>query len=363
MQFTINQEALVKALKDVSGAINAKAIQPVLSNVLIETLDSSTVRVTGTDLDITISTTISGLMVMSQGAVTLPHRLLLESVSKLPPETVQVISKEDGTAEVTCRKSRFNYSTMPASDYPVIKRTEPNGSAISAETLRLAINQTAFAAASYDQSSILGGVYLTADGGKLDAVATDGSRLSHRLERADGTFKAIVPVRAVVELARVFGAKDAVSIAADNGSITAKSDTHFLSARLIGGEYPRYPELFPTEHTHSAMVDREELLAALTRVAVMSDDRTNLVRLDFTADKVALKANTPDVGSGSEEVYCVFDGAPISIACNFRYALDVLKVLGDKEVRFEMTGSIKPVIIKGTSDDGYRYLLMPVQCN
>lgn len=362
MQFTIQQEALVKALKDVSGAINGKAIQPVLSNVLIESLDMSTVRITGTDLDITISVTISGLMVMAPGAVTIPHRLLLDSCSKLPSEAVTITTKE-GQAEVTCRKSKFTYSTMDASDYPAIKRIEPNGSALSAELLRLVVNQTAFAAAEYDQSSILGGVYLSAEGGKLNAVATDGSRLSHREEKADGAFGAIIPVRAVNELARVFGTRDAVSIAADTGSITAKSDTHYLNARIIGGEYPRYPELFPDSYTHSALVNREALLSALTRVAVMSDDRTNLVRIDFGADKLTLKANTPDVGDASEEVTCIFEGAPLTVACNFRYMLDVLKVLGDTEVRLEMTGAIKPVIFKGTSDDHFRYLLMPVQCN
>lgn len=359
MQFTINQEALVRVLKDLAGAVNSKAIQPVLANMLVETVDASTVRFTATDLDVTISVIVAGVMVMQTGAITLPHKLLSEAVPKLPAEMVQIAVKDD-VAEITCRKSKFTLNTLPANDYPTIKRIEPNGSAVSAEVLRLVITQTAFATASYDQSSILGGVYLTAENGQLNAVGTDGSRMAHRVEKGDGKFSAIIPSRAVVELAKVFG-KEPVSIATDGGAVVAKSDTTYLSARLIGGEYPRYQELFPSDYKHSALFDREALLAALTRVAVMADDRTNLVRIDFANDEAILKAQTPDVGNASESVQCVYEGAPFTVSCNFRYILDVLKVLSDPEIRVETQGELKPLIFKSTNDDNFKYLLMPVQ--
>lgn len=102
-------------------------------------------------------------------------------------------------------------------------------------------------------------------------------------------------------------------------------------------------------------------MQAIERVAVMSDDRTHLIKMHFEPDNVQISANTPDVGRAQEEVNIVFEGNSLDVAVNVRYLTDVLQRLGVDEVRLEMTGSLKPLIIKGVGDEGYKYLLMPVQ--
>ena len=392
MHFAIQKDVLVKALRDVSNAIATRVVQPVLSNVFVETVDDVTLRFVGTDLDLTIQTKCPAV-VYTPGSITLPGKKLLEIVSKLPSDLVSFqIDKETCETTVTCRRSRFNLTGLPAQDYPrVIDPSTGTGFQMPTDVLRRAIVQTSFAAASYDSSSILGGVYLLVQNGVFEATATDGSRLAHRREelsitvpaarRVEGDkeaetksstatlekpvdLKAIVPARACSELLKILDAKDpgnTVRVALVDGQIVFENDSHFLCTRLISGEYPRYHELFPTEFSYLGQFNREEAQSAVERVAVMSDERTNLIKFHFEGENLQISSNTPDVGRAQEEVSVKFEGQVLDVAVNVKYVLDVLQKLSASEVRLEMTGPLKPLIFKAENDENYKYLLMPVQ--
>jgi DNA polymerase-3 subunit beta len=282
-------------------------------------------------------------------------------------------------------------SGLSAEDFPrLVNSSDKEGVVMPSDILRRAISQTAFAAASYDASSILGGVYLSLEGDVFEATATDASRLAHRRDalsvatavskRADGdkemeatpatmtmdkplSFKAIVPARACGELTKILdsaGAKD-VRIALVGGQITFETEGHYLCTRLVGGEYPRYHELFPQSYNHLAHFEREAILEAIERVAVLSDERTHLISLHFEGDTLQISSNTPDLGRAHDELSMRYEGEPLDVSVNVRYILDVLQRLGTSEVRLEMTGALKPLIFKGANDENYKYLLMPVQ--
>ncbi len=392
MHFAIQKDALVKALKDVSSAIATRVVQPILSNVLIESIDDVTLRFTATDLDLAIQTKCPAV-VYKPGAVTLPGKKLLEVVAKLPNDLVTIqVSPEYETA-VICQRSKFNLSGLASEDFPkVIDSRSSDGLVMPSEVLKKAIGQTAFAAAGYDAASILGGVYLLLSDGAFEATATDASRLAHRKDmlnvsspvarreqvekEAEGattaatatmdrpvTLKAIVPARACAELIKLLDAKESpeVRIALLSGQITFETDSLYMSTRLIGGEYPRYHELFPANYTHLAHFQRDALLSVVERVAVMSDERTHLINLHFEGETLKVSSNTPDVGRAQDEVPMRYEGDALDVAVNVRYVVEVLQKLTSSDVRLEMTGSLKPLIFKGDNDENYRYLLMPVQ--
>ncbi|MBS1990595.1 MAG: DNA polymerase III subunit beta [Cyanobacteria bacterium SZAS LIN-3] len=395
MHFAVQKDVLVKALKDVTSALATRVVQPILSNVLIQSADEATLRFHGTDLDLTIETKTPGV-VYTQGAITLPGKKLLEIVSKLPNnELVSFqVNKETYETSVTCKRSKFSITGLPADDFPKTNEQRPKeGVLMPADVLKRSISQTAFAAAGFDASSILGGVYMVIEDGKFECTATDGSRLAHRFEKLNvavaasakvdvdaekegeaksatalldkpSALKAIIPAKACGEIVKVLDTQDAnkeVRMGVINGQITFETETHFLSTRLISGDYPRYQELFPKDFNYLASFKREELMQAIDRVAVMSDDRTHLVKLHFEAENVQISANTPDVGKAQEEVSIEFQGEPLDVAVNVRYLTDVLQRLSLDEIKLEMTGALKPLIIKGAGDDSYKYLLMPVQ--
>jgi DNA polymerase-3 subunit beta len=394
MHFAVQKDVLVKALKDVTSALATRVVQPILSNVLIQSVDEATLRFHGTDLDLTIETKTVAV-VYTPGAITLPGKKLLEIISKLPSDLVSFqVNKETFETSVTCQRSKFSITGLPADDFPKTNEQRPKeGVLMPADVLKRSITQTAFAAAGFDASSILGGVYLVIEDGNFECTATDGSRLAHRFEKlniavaasakvdtegdkeGEGksatalldkpmALKAIIPAKACGEVVKVIdnqvGNKE-VRTGVVNGQITFETDSHFLSTRLISGDYPRYQELFPKDFNYLATFKREELMQAIDRVAVMSDDRTHLVKLHFEGENVQISANTPDVGKAQEEVSIEYLGEPLDVAVNVRYLTDVLQRLTVDEIKLEMTGALKPLIIKGAGDESYKYLLMPVQ--
>jgi len=395
MHFAVQKDVLVKALRDVTGAVATRVVQPILSNILIESVDSTTLKFQGTDLDLAIETRV-GSVVYTPGSITLPGKKLLEIVAKLPNELVSFqINKETFETAVTCNRSKFNIAGLPSDDFPkLVDARSSDGVLMPADVLKKSILQTAFAAASYDASSILGGVYLVIENGAFECTATDGSRLAHRREQlnvsapaarrvegdkeAEGknsqtatldkplALKAIIPARACTEVVKLLdsgksGDAREVRLAVSGGQIVFETDTHYLSSRLISGEYPRYHELFPADYKYLCNFKREEINAAIDRVAVMSDERTHLIKLHFEGETLQISANTPDVGRAQEEVSMRFEGQVLDVAVNVKYMQDVLQRLAAEEVQLEMTGPLKPLILKAVGDDNYKYLLMPVQ--
>jgi DNA polymerase-3 subunit beta len=399
MHFAVQKDVLVKALKDVTSALATRVVQPILSNVLIESVNSTTLKFQATDLDLSIETKTTGV-VYTNGSITLPGKKLLEIVSKLPNELVSFqVNNETLETSVNCHRSKFSITGLASDDFPkLVDAKNVDGVFMPADILRKSIMQTAFAAANYDASSILGGVYMVIEDGTVACTATDGSRLAHRKEiltlavpaakKTEGdmetesksqtatlerpsNLKAIVPARACQEVVKLLdnaergakgsGATSEVRIAITGGQIVFETENHFLSARLISGEYPRYQELFPSDYKYLANLKRDELISAIERVSVMSDDRTHLIKLHFEGDTLQITANTPDVGRAQEEVSIIFEGQVLDIAVNVRYIIDVLQRLGVDEAKIEMTGALKPLIVKGVGDEAYKYLLMPVQ--
>jgi DNA polymerase-3 subunit beta len=400
MHFAVQKDVLVKALKDVSSALASRVVQPVLGNILIESLSETVVRFQATDLDLTIMARTNAV-VYTPGAITLPGKKLVEIVAKLPNELVSFqVNKDTLETAIHCQRSKFNLVGLPADDFPKLGGSRVgDGILMPTDILRKAIVQTGFAAASYDVSSILGGVYVYINDGTFECAATDGSRLAHRREKlsvmapagkrtvgeteTEGkaatatlepptTLKGIVPARACGEIVKLLEGRDTsgkngkesntdVRLSVSNGEIVFETETHYLSSRLISGDYPRYQELFPTEYKYVAQFKREEFVSALERVAVMSDDRTHLVKMHFEQDTLQVTANTPDVGRALEEVPMKFEGQVLDVAVNVRYIGEVLQRLSVDDVQVEMNGALKPLVIKPIGDENYRYLLMPVQ--
>lgn len=413
MRFSVQNDVLVKSLRDVNNAVASRVVQPILSSVLIESAQESRLHFIGTDLDLSIECTCPGA-VEDPGAVALPGKRLMEIVSRLPDDLTEFsIDKDTQETTIKCGRSKFVLSGLPASDFPKPSHRRDdaggsNGMVMPAEILRRSIQQTCFAAASYEMGSVLSGVYLQITDGVFEATATDGSRLANRKEimRVEVTAKerigvseaveqqarqqvkeqvkeqegsakksktatlerpvalnAIVPARACTELLKLIDSKETseVRVSQADGVISFETENSHLASRLVGGEYPRYRELLPVEYTYLSSLIRKDFLSAIERVSIMSDERTHLVKLHFESDSLQITANTPDVGKAQEEVPIKFEGQVLDVSLNVRYLQDVLQRMSNDEIRMEMNGPLKPIIIKGADEENYQYLLMPVQ--
>jgi DNA polymerase-3 subunit beta len=372
MKFSILREDIHQAVAAVQRATATRVIQPILSNILIESVDPNTLKLSATDLDFAIETTVNA-QIIEEGRTTLSAKKLSEILSKLPNgrEVTFEIEEAVQTARIQCGTSLFDMRTLPADEFPQIKKIDDaNFLEVEGQSFIKAINQTVFAAASFDANNVLGGVYFQLNSQGLEMAATDGSRLARRVEAVkDGSapnleVAAIIPAKALQEFMKLAGsdiAEQPVRIAIHDGQISFRTPRFYVLSRLLDGQYPKYNQLIPAENKIVAYANKKEFIESLERTAVMANERTNIVKMVLDKGNMSLAAQTPDVGDSKDTMEILYDGDTLNIAFNYKYVIDALKVIESEDVRMETNGPLSPTIFKAKEDNGYLCLVMPVQ--
>lgn len=370
MKFSIQQEQLQQAVASVQRATATRIIQPILAHILIESVDANQIRLSATDLDLSIEITIPA-MVTEPGKTTVGAKKLLEMVSKLPKDTVFIeADNATQTARIRCGNSLFDVRTLPAEEFPLIKQIDKEKSVeVSLDALSRGIQHTVFAAANYEANNVLGGVYFKLTASELEMAATDGSRLARCLETLEAgssitePVSAIIPAKTLQEFIKLAsGSSDkTVHIAIQDGQIAFRTRSFYMLSRLLDGQYPQYEQLIPKEYKIIAYANRQALISSLERAAVMANERTNIVKMTFEKDSLQLMAQTPDLGDSKDNLDIQYSGEELQIAFNYKFVLDALKVIESDDVRVELNGGLSPTLFKARDESGYLCLVMPVQ--
>lgn len=373
MKFSVQRDEIHQAIASVQRATATRVIQPILSNILIESIPGENrLKLSATDLDFAIITSMEA-SVEQEGRITLAAKKIAEILAKLPSGTQVVFEIDEAvqTARIHCGSSRFDMRTLPADEYPLIKQIDQESYFdVDLKSIIRAINQTSFAAASYESNNVLGGVYFQLTPTHLEMAATDGSRLARRLEPLEKanvteTVSAIIPARTLQEFLKLSGgqaqSEETVRIAIKDGQVSFRTPKFYVLSRLLDGQYPKYSQLIPTENKLVAYANKQIFIASLERAAVMANERTNIVKMAFDKGNLSLAANTPDVGDAKDTMEILYEGEAMNIAFNYKYVLDALKVIESDDVRVEMNGALSPTLFKAKEENGYLCLVMPVQ--
>lgn len=368
MQFIVPKDILFNGLTIVAKAAATKGIQPVLSNILLDALESNEVRLCATDLDISIEMKIPAT-VSVPGQITLPAKKLMDIVSKLPPKQVSFsLNTANNITRITCELSKFDLIGISGGEFPSINYPDSDEAfCIELEPLFKAIKQTVFAAANYDMNNILSGVFFQVKDNSLEMAATDGNRLARVIKKIKAEnikdYAAIIPSRTLMEFLRITaGVSSAdVSIVIKNGQISFSVQDRLLTSRLLEGQYPKYQQLIPNNYEIKTEIDREALISAMDLTATMVNDRTNIVKFLFMNNRLQLSADTPDLGDSFDEIDVKYAGEELKIAFNYKYIIDALRVMESESVKMELGGSLSSVLFKNPDDDNSLFLIMPVQ--
>lgn len=374
MKFSVPRDTFQQAIAAAQRATATRPIQPILSHVLIRSDGDQRLTLSATDLDFGLETTLDAT-VSEPGQTTLSAKKLAEIMAKLPTgaEVSFTVDERAQTARIRCGTSAFELRALPADDFPSLRQLDQEHAlSIDTQALIRAINQTAFAAASYESNNVLGGVYFKLTAETLEMAATDGSRLARCIESLPSSpalenpsVSAIIPVRALQEFVRLAGPTaegDTVRMAIQDGQMSLRTPRLYVLSRLLDGQYPQYTQLIPQENRMVAFANRQAFIASLERAAVMANERTNVVKLTFESDHLSLAANTPDVGDASDTMPVTFEhDEPLVIAFNYKFLIDALKVIESDDVRMETNGALAPTVFKSRDHNEYLCLVMPVQ--
>ncbi len=357
VRFRAEREDLADALGRASRAVSTRSPLDILQGVLCE-VEGSRLKVTGTDLEFTVRTTLE-VEVMEGGRTVVPARLAAEAVRKLPAGAV-TMGAEEGVVTIRGSGPEFALRELSVEDFPAVGvEEEMDGAAMDGDTLVSAVNQVGVAASGDEARPILTGIFFEEEAGSLRLVATDSYRLAVRDVPGVVPQNGLVPVRALRELGRTVGAPK-VTGAIGERTASFASERGTMWVRLIEGTFPNYRQLLPEAYSGRLLVGKEALLEAVGRAALVAEDHIPL-RLALVSEGVDLSVQRQEVGGESEHVDGTYEGEDMTIAFNPRYLADGVSMVEDQEVVLDVVDPLKPGLIRGAETETFRYLLMPVR--
>jgi DNA polymerase III subunit beta len=367
MKLKITRDNLQQGLAAVAASIPTRTTLPVLSNILIDVGDGS-IAMSGTDLDIAVSVTVPA-EVDEGGSLTVPAKKLQELARELPEHPVRMSTRGD-RLELSCGRATFRLNGMPRDEFPTFPAVDFSQSwKVPGRLLQELIRQTSFAVSTEESRPILNGVLWQLNGEEMRMVATNGHRLARIrvATAAEGAPRAdlIVPPKALAQVDRLFSADDEIEVARSENHIGFRKDGTQVFTRLIEGPYPNYEQVIPKDNDKHAIADRNQLVQALRRMAVVASDQTHRVRLGFTSNTVRFSVETPDLGEAHEDLEVEYAGEPLDIGFNASYLLEVLRYMPTDEVKLtfkapERAATIEPANAPEGAPE-YLCLVMPLR--
>lgn len=362
MKFRCERDQLGEALATASRAAASRGGAPLVLSGVHGVLRGNELTLRGSDLDLTIETTLD-VNGERDGVAVLPARLTTDIVRALEPGAVSIEVKDD-EAHLSAGRSNFTVRLLPSDDYPRLSETSGESVSFDSAHIAEALRQVVRAASHDDARPILTGVLLVSEGDGLRLVATDSYRLA--LCDVPGTKgigdgrSVLIPSRALGELVRVLNTDASVGLQLSERDATFEVGTLKLITRLIEGEFPNYRQLIPTSSPNRLVVGRDSLIEAIKRVKLMAKESTP-IRISLRDNSVELLAMTQDVGQAEELVDAMYEGEDMTIAFNPDYFIDGIDATAGDEVSIETLDGLKPAVIRSTKSDDFLYLLMPVR--
>jgi len=347
------------------GVSERRATMPVLSHVLLST-EESRLKIVATDLETTIEAWCKS-QIKSHGSIAVPSKKLFEIIREMPKGEINLKLIENNWIQITNEKASFKIAGLPATDYPAIPEQDLTGiKQIEAGLLDDMISKTIFAIASDDLRRNLAGIYIEpCENNTLRIIGTDGHRLSYVQNQFENNHLMekgiIVPRKGVVELKKLLRGADKVGIKVFNNFLVAAFDDCNLYIRLIEQDYPDYKQVIPKESKISLILDREDFLTALKRVAVFSSEKTKSIKLILDESKLDLIAITPEVGEATEQIAVDYNGDKLELGFNSTYIMDVIDAISEKKVLIKVTDELSPALIRPQENEDYISVIMPMR--
>jgi DNA polymerase-3 subunit beta len=359
------RDAVLRPLQAVSGIVERRHTLPILANVLLEQKDGR-LYVTATDLEMQI-TAHSDLPGKEAQAVTVAARKLQDLLRALPDDALLNIDASGSKMTVRAGRSRFNLQTLPAADYPRIGlgKEQLQSLTLPQRDLRGLLRSVEFAMAQQDIRYYLNGMLLVVDESSLQAVATDGHRLAWSSIRVDGAYQrqeVILPRKTVLELGKLLAdADDPVTIDILAAQVRFRFANVELVSKVVDGKFPDYKRVIPTGHTKQIELARTQLLAALQRAAILSNEKFRGVRIVLAPETLKIICTNSEQEEAEEELEIVYSGEPLDIGFNITYLLDVLQNLGTDQVLLAFGDANSSALVAVRDRDDYKYVVMPMR--
>ncbi len=372
MKFTIDPKTLKKELAFVQGVVERKNTLPILANILIQSTSDNTIRINGTDLDVTIRVDANAETVKAQGSICVQARKLFDIARLLPDAPVSFTKEENEWVIVQCGQSTFRLPGVATDTFPELTSAKNMPFAITSSVLRQLITKTIFAITQEEGRYTLSGAKFEVRNDMLRIVTTDGHRLAlievkEEIKNPDkAELDLLIPRKTLAELTKLASDFDGdINFGADENHVYFQAGSRVLTSRILSGQFPNYEMVLPKNNDQSVTIDTDAFSKALKRVTLMADERSHAVTITLQKEKLVISSHNMDQGEADETVETNFQGNEISIGFNSQYVQDVLSAVDTDKVLMEFKDPNSQVEFKPSSDSSqtgrYSVIVMPMR--
>jgi DNA polymerase III subunit beta len=361
LRATCSRDDLAAALAIVARGLSSRSAVQVLTGIFLQGGDGK-LTLAATDMEVSLRAAVPG-DVAGDGAVVVPGRLLADLVRLLPDDSVTLAYDEgEGVLEVASGSYASKVNVFSAEDFPRLPSLDVALHTIAAPALLGTIEKVARAASRDESRPVLTGILVRFEGDKLTMAATDSYRLSVKetsLGESGPELDAIIPARALQELARLAAGAETVRLGVHENHVIFGVGDVWLTSRRIDGQFPNYNQLLPETFEVEVATPRAPLLEVVRRASVMAQ-RNSPLRLRFAEGELSVSAQTQDVGEARESLAIEYAGDPLEIGFNPDFLRDGLEALAGDIVQLRLINPLRPGLI-AAPDESFWYLIMPIR--
>jgi DNA polymerase III subunit beta len=369
MKFSIKSQILRDGINKILSVVDKKNSRPILTNCLITT-ENNNLSIIATDLEVSAKILLNADIV-DPGTFCINTKSISEILKELPDAIIELEISDQNILKLHCNNINYSLLITNSEEYPTLAFENKNNTfkLKSSQVLNI-INKTSHAISTDETRLYLNGIFLQTIDNKLRSVAIDGHRLAlldtneFLGEAPDLTDGVIIPRKGITELKKVADAyinKDITLSIDDSFLYVNAEDKYLLSVRLIARDYPKYQTVIPNKTSYSLNLDRKNLLNAVKRIRILSNEKTNGIKMAIENNELTLSANHPSLGNAIEKITVNYTGEPLDIGFNAKYLIESLSVFDDNEIVFEFNNELTPVVIKSEDLPEFLGIIMPLK--
>ena len=361
LHIACSKAELATALGIVSRAVSTRGAVQVLGGILLQA-EEGKLSLAATDMEISIRASLAGEL-DGDASVVVPGRLLTDLVRLLRDDSVALAYDEgDGVLAVTSGSHSSRLNVYSAEDFPRLPPLDVSLQTIDAAALLATIEKVGRAASRDESRPVLTGVLVRFERDQLIMAATDSYRLAVKktsLESAGPELDAIIPARALQELARLAGGAEEVRLGVHENHVIFSANDVWLTSRRIDGQFPNYKQLLPETFEIEIATPRAALLEVVRRAGLMAQ-RNAPLRLRFAEGELTVSAQTQDIGEATESLPIDYAGEELEIGFNPDFLRDGLEAVAADTVQLKLINRLRPGLI-AAPDESFWYLIMPIR--
>ncbi|MEO6938645.1 MAG: DNA polymerase III subunit beta [Candidatus Kapaibacterium sp.] len=370
MKFSAHIRLLQEALSKVIAVIPSKSTLAQLETVLT-TLKGNDLKLTGTDLEITVSASIE-VTGKTDGTANIPAKLFYEIIRALPDgELTFTLDTTTRRAQIQTAQGNYTLTVDETAALPNIAADfKPEGSIkIDAQTLRRMVSKTLFAVSTDELRPSMMGVLFQFSPDGTRAVSTDGHRLVRMFNanmKTESELDIIIPSKALSLVAKSFTEDEEITISFGPTHVEFRNEDTWVLSRLIDERYPNYEAVIPRENDKQLFISKDAMLRSVKRVSIFSNQTTRQLKFQLAKDQMSILAENFDAGSEAREfIPCDYGQDDLTIGFNGKFIEDALSHLDTEDITLKFSTPTRAAILEpvkqGTED--LFMLVMPVRLN